>query len=88
MSKVYVEATVSLTISKTIKLPVDDYTIDVNYDDEGNKWPEVDTSQCDLYSALDKITLPHQAYKHVPSPVISEELKGWHVDDCEVIREN
>lgn len=79
-----IEVTVSLTLSKTMKVKVDDYIVD----DDG----EIDYSECDLKKAVnEQIVLPHEAWQQIvkPSfnPVIISELKGWDVDDYEVIIE-
>lgn len=47
-----IEVTISVTVSKTIKVPVRDYTID----EEGN----IDFSECDLKKAVEEnIRLPN-----------------------------
>ena len=53
-----VEVTVSVTLSKTLKIEVSDYTVD----SEGN----VDYSDCNLREAVEnQIILPQEAYKYV-----------------------
>ena len=53
-----VEVTVSVTLSKTLKIKVSDYTVD----SEGN----VDYSDCNLREAVEnQIILPQEAYKYV-----------------------
>ena len=64
-----IEVTISMTVSKTVKIDVDDYAVE-KCEEDGNEY--YDYSSCDLQSAVkEQITLP--------------ELKDWVVDDFEVI---
>lgn len=80
-----IEVTVSITLSKTLKIEVSDYTVD----SEGN----VDYSDCNLREAVEKqIILPQEAYKYVNPYTLDkhktiEDLSNWDVDDFEVILE-
>ena len=80
-----VEVTVSVTLSKTLKIKVSDYTVD----SEGN----VDYSDCNLREAVEnQIILPQEAYKYVNPYTFNkhetiEDLSNWDVDDFEVILE-
>ena len=80
-----VEVTVSITLSKTLKIEVSDYTVD----SEGN----VDYSDCNLREAVEnQIILPQEAYKYVNPYTFNkhetiEDLSNWDVDDFEVILE-
>ena len=80
-----VEVTVSVTLSKTLKIKVSDYTVD----SEGN----VDYSDCNLREAVEnQIILPQEAYKYVNLYTFNkhetiEDLSNWDVDDFEVILE-
>ena len=80
-----VEVTVSITLSKTLKIKVSDYTVD----SEGN----VDYSDCNLREAVEnQIILPQEAYKYVNPYTFNkhetiEDLSNWDVDDFEVILE-
>lgn len=48
-----VEVTVSLTISKTLKVPVDDYIkCPMEKDDDGVLQQDIDFSECDFYNAV------------------------------------
>lgn len=68
-----IEVTVCLSISKTVKLKVSDYTIEERgKDEDGNYYENIDFSDCDLVSA---------AQEQVDIP------KGWIVDDFEVIKD-
>lgn len=73
-----VEVTVSVTLSKTIKIKVNDYNIvDSGKDEDGNYFEEIDYSDCDLKKAVKEQYLLPQGYL----------LKGWTVDDFEVVLE-
>lgn len=80
-----VEVTISVTLSKTLKIKVSDYTID----SENN----VDYSDCNLQEAVEnQIILPQEAYKYVnpytlDKHKIIEDLSNWDVNDFEVILE-
>jgi hypothetical protein len=57
-----VEVTISQTLSKQVEVEVNDYEVDWDYDDDGNKIPELNLTNCDLitptldqYWAVDKI---------------------------------
>lgn len=93
-----IEVTVSITLSKTIKVSVNDYKVDVDADEDG-MYESYDFSNCDLYGAVkeqyptpDKIldTLGKLADKH-PNSIYpnykAEVFKGWCVDEMEVIPE-
>ena len=83
--EIEVEVTVSVTLSKTLKIKVSDYTVD----SEGN----VDYSDCNLREAVEnQIILPQEAYKYVNLYTFNkhetiEDLSNWDVDDFEVILE-
>ena len=91
-----VEVTVSITMSKTFKIDVDDYT--TIEDDDGSYIS--DFSECNLYKALeDQVYLPNEIGDIIEEDIkcnnisiskykgIIEDLKGWNVDDSEVILE-
>lgn len=90
-----IEVTVSVTLSKTVKIKVSDYEIiDSGKDEDGEHFEDIDYSNCDLKSAVkEQITLPQDAYKYVGHPLFEcakktyEDLKDWNVDDFEVILE-
>lgn len=69
-----VDVCVSITLSKTVSIKVDDYTIiDKEISEDGSYYEEIDYSSCDLKSAVEKqIILP---------------TKDWIVDDYEVCLE-
>ena len=92
-----IEVTVSVTLSKTIKIKVTDYeVIDSGKDEEGDYFEKIDYSNCDLKSAVEnQYILPQEAYQCVASyqagftsyPEGVNMLKDWNVDDFEVIKE-
>jgi hypothetical protein len=53
-----IEVTVSVTLSKTVKVMVDDYSVEEDADEDG-RYLSYDFSDCDLHKAVeDQITLP------------------------------
>lgn len=91
-----VEVTVSITMSKTFKIDVDDYTM--IEDDDGSYFP--DFLECNLYKALEEqVYLPNEIGDIIEQDLesnnickfkykdISKDLKGWNIDDYEVILE-
>lgn len=85
-----VEVLVSVTLSKTFKVRVSDYTItDSGKDEDGLYFEDIDYSECNLKQVVEEqVTLPQEAYKYITSSgnkSVKEELKGWDVDDFEVI---
>lgn len=88
-----IEVTVSITLSKTIKIKVSDYTVYSIEADNGKCFDTLDYSDCDLKKAVkDQIILPQNAYNYI-TPKSNEEvqaisdLKKWNVDEMEVILE-
>ena len=87
-----IEVTVSVTLSKTVKIMVSDYEItDSGKDEDGEYFEDIDYSNCDLKGAVEEqITLPQDAYKYVKGEFNNDQrndLEGWDVDDFEVIEE-
>lgn len=84
-----IEVTVSVTLSKTVKIKVTDYTVESGTDEEGEHFKEIDYSSCDLKKAVEEqITLPQNACVHMlPQTKACKDLAGWNVDDMEVILE-
>ena len=83
-----IEVTVSVTLSKTVKIKVSDYEItDSGKDEDGEYFEDIDCSNCDLKSAVEEqIVLPQSAHMYVKSnPKVQEDLSNWCVDDLEVI---
>lgn len=82
-----IEVTVSVTLSKTVKIKVSDYEItDSGKGEDGEYFEDIDYSNCDLKSAVEEqIVLPQSAYKYVKSsPKVHEDLNNWCVDDLEI----
>ena len=83
-----IDVTVSVTLSKTVKIKVSDYEItDSGKDEDGEYFEDIDCSNCDLKSAVEEqIVLPQSAHMYVKSnPKVHEDLSNWCVDDFEVI---
>ena len=82
-----IEVTVSVTLSKTVKIKVSDYEItDSGKDEDGEYFEDIDYSNCDLKGAVEEqIVLPQSAHTYVKSnPKVHEDLSNWCVDDLEV----
>lgn len=85
-----IEVLVSLTISKTFRIKVRDYTVeDSGRDEDGDYFENIDYSDCNLRKAVEEqILLPHNTYKRdILDAKDKEDLKEWCVDDFEVIKE-
>lgn len=85
-----IEVTVSITLSKTVKVSVSDYEItDSGRDEDGDYFESIDYSNCDLKGAVkEQILLPHEAYTtQLQETKAWNDLKDWNVDDFEVILE-
>lgn len=89
-----IEVLVSVTLSKTFKVKVSDYTItDSGKDEDGDYFEDIDYSECDLKGAVEEqVVLPHKAWDYIAPKSKKEtnaifDLKGWTVDDFEVIEE-
>ena len=62
-----VEVTISQTLSKQVEVEVDDYEVDWDYDDYGNKIPELNFSNCDLRTpTLDQYWTVEKILKEIP----------------------
>ena len=82
-----IDVTVSVTLSKTVKIKVSDYEItNSGKDEDGEYFEDIDCSNCDLKSAVEEqIVLPQTAHMYVKSnPKVHEDLSNWCVDDLEV----
>ena len=82
-----IEVTVSVTLSKIVKIKVSDYEItDSGRDDDGEYFEDIDYSNCNLKGAVEEqIVLPQSAHMYVKSnPKVHEDLSNWCVDDLEV----
>ena len=90
-----IKVTVSITLSKTVEVEVDDYNVIDDINEFGHIHVD-DFSECNLEQAVrDQITLPNEAYNELHHAVFltedykakksMEDLKDWTVDDFEVI---
>lgn len=85
-----IEVLVSLTLSKTFRIKVNDYTVnDSGVNEDGGYFEDTDYSDCNLRKAVEEqILLPHNTYKRdILDVKDKEDLEGWCVDDFEVIKE-
>ena len=89
-----VEVLVSVTLSKTVKIKVSDYEItDSGKDEDGEYFEDIDYSNCGLKGAVEEqIILPQNAWDYIAPESKKEaqaafDLKGWNVDEMEVIPE-
>lgn len=83
-----IEVTVSITMSKTFTIEVNDYTVE-RYIDEDGYSDYYDYSECNLEKAVrEQIYLPDEAYRlYDDNQVIKKDLSGWIVDDF-IVNEN
>lgn len=89
-----IEVTVSVTLSKTVKVRVSDYEItDSGKDEDGEHFENIDYSNCNLKGAVEEqIVLPQKAWNYIAPKTKKDvkaifDLKDWNVDDFEVIEE-
>lgn len=87
-----IEVLVSITMSKSFRITVDDYEILAEgKDEDGDYFQDIDYSNCNLHQAVDEqINLPQEAHKWVVPFSMSDarvkrDLEGWNVDEFEVI---
>ena len=92
-----IEVDVSITLSKTVKVMVDDYvSLGTTIDEYGIIMEDVDYSSCDLKQAVkEQLYLPNEAGNLIKENTITlnnrlnkvkEDLSGWCVDDFEVYK--
>lgn len=96
---VNIKATISITLSKTVDLRVDDYDSTIDIDEDGDKRIIYDFNKCDLKGIVkQQIWLPNEAEEAFHDLVyddkvnsrfnnILSDFKGWNVDDFEVVEE-
>ena len=86
-----IEVTVSVTLSKTVKIKVSDYKITTGRDEDGEYFEDIDYSNCDLKGAVEEqIVLPQKAWDYIAPKTKKDvkvifDLKDWNVDDFEVL---
>lgn len=93
-----IEVDVSITLSKTVKVIVDDYvSLGTTIDEDGIIMEDVDYSSCDLKQAVkEQLYLPNEAGNLIKenTTILSttrlnkakEDLSGWCIDDFEVCK--
>lgn len=88
--EVEVEVTVSITLSKTVKVLVTDYDLIDDVDEDGAVF-ERDFSNTNFLAAVEEqVILPQDAslYVDVGSNLkAANDLSGWHVDEIECVKE-
>lgn len=96
-----IEVLISITLSKSVKINVDDYNIlDKGVDEDGYPYENIDFSTCDLKEAVsNQVVLPCEVgdilrnMDNNPIDInpklenMTEDLCGWNIDDYEVIIE-
>lgn len=56
-----IEVTVSITLSKTLKINVDDYEVEEGRDEDGDYYLDINFDNCDLKKAVrEQYTLPNE----------------------------
>lgn len=89
-----VDVLVSVTLSKTIKIKLDDYVM-AEDDNEDGKYYYCDYDNCDFYEAVkDQIILPHnlaevtkKSLDSIPKSLQKAitDCSDWALDDIEII---
>ncbi len=75
-----VEVTVSLTLSKTMKIRTTNYRVlNSGKDEDGEYFEDIEFG--DLKSDVERAYLPHEAYMFTDDKDIKKDLEGWNVDD-------
>ena len=87
-----IEVTVSVTLSKTVKIKVSDYEIvDSGKDEDGEYFEDIDYSNCDIKGAVEEqIVLPQKAWDYIAPKTKKDvkaifDLKDWNIDDFEAL---
>lgn len=88
--EVEIDVTVSVTLSKTVKVKVSDYKILwEGVDEDGDHFVDRDFSNTDLVSAVEEqIVLPQDASLYIDigtNQKAANDLSGWNVDEMECI---
>ena len=88
--EVEIDVTVSITLSKTVKVLVTDYEIEEDVDEDGS-YRTLDFSNTNLQAAVEEqVILPQDASLYVDVGAhlqAANDLSGWHVDEMECIKE-
>lgn len=87
---VEVEVTVSLTLSKTVKIYTTDYEKVLEKDEDDISFININLENCNFKKAVEEqIMLPQNAYRIMsPETKIRKDLSNWNVDDFEVVKED
>jgi hypothetical protein len=87
---VEVEVTVSLTLSKRVKIYTTDYEKVLEKDEDDIPFVNINLENCNLKKAVEEqIMLPQNAYRIMPPETkVCKDLSNWNVDDFEVIKDD
>lgn len=87
-----VKVCVSITLSKSVEVAVNDYAATEDMGEDGYPDINYDFSECNLKEAVnEQIVLPNEAYKFIGvnskslTDNIKKDLSNWVVDDYEVV---
>lgn len=91
-----IEVCISVTLSKTVKIKVSDYTIiESGVNEDGEPFEDIDYSTCDLKSAVEEqVYLPQdieyvlRSFDAADTEAMAEKYEGWNADDFEVYLDN
>lgn len=91
-----IKVTISVTLSKTVDIRVNDYIVEEIEDEDGYRGINYDFSDCNLIEAAkEQILMPQDVYNFIKNSSKSdikkikdleeiEDLKDWTVDDIDV----
>lgn len=94
LPKKEIEVCISITLSKTVKVKVDDYSVEEVVNEDNRVQLDYDFSKCDLKEAVkEQIILPNEAHFYITANTQAnkqayKDLSGWNVDDFEVVLDN
>lgn len=91
-----IKVLVSVTLSKIVKVKVNDYNIIREKDEDNEYSEEIDYSECDLQNAVNnQIVLPQFAHKYIggilslqDTKKIRGDLREWNIDEIECMIDN
>lgn len=87
--EVEVDVTVSITLSKTVKVLVTDYDLIEDVDEDGTT-VDMDFSNTNFLAAVEEqVILPQDASLYVDvgaNLAAANDLSGWHVDEIECVK--
>ncbi len=89
-----IDVLISLTISKSVKIKVSDYSIvDSGNDGDNSYFEDIDYSECDLNNVVhQQVILPQDACKHFiintkAGKKAFDDSQNWIVNDLTIIKE-